>query len=515
MVMKCVNCGKDLPQGSSTRRRYCDSVCRTESWRKQAERSAQGEPERKRSGTQSGQSATQASATVACSFRCADRRTENPVPQRIPMEEQLARLAPVGAVGYRLVFPSRTPDEVPRLSPQLDGNGYQGSYSLIPFQAPYDIRLCDGQLYRVIWTGEAGQIIVPKQDGTVPGLRFFLSEATLNTEPVTQSETPVNDSVVASSECGRDATANPAHLTEQMTSDPVHDSSEFLEVPRLAEDLRDLVLELLDAFQDYAAWYSQRLIQQPSTEIPEVDPKKIDQYVSLAQRLCRTLANRPRQVVTINMCAKGWLKPWIASILKYLCQNRRREEALALYELLRSTVGETQTEAFLPRLEMLLYAEQFGKAKELAKTAIEASPNELRVLAPATEALMMSGDYGATEPHLKRYYQLARDSFSSDHFKLAVNRLALLYERLGREEDSARLDRLFGEDGVLAHAERLLMSDSHGSLQPGGMSSAPSVEPAPKPGKNRPCPCGSTKKYKLCCKSKDEHSTGATLPRPE
>jgi hypothetical protein len=155
------------------------------------------------------------------------------------------------------------------------------------------------------------------------------------------------------------------------------------------------------------------------------------------------------------------------------------------------------------------------KAKELAKTAIEASPNELRVLAPATEALMMSGDYGATEPHLKRYYQLARDSFSSDHFKLAVNRLALLYERLGREEDSARLDRLFGEDGVLAHAERLLMSDSHGSLQPGGMSSAPSVEPAPKPGKNRPCPCGSTKKYKLCCKSKDEHSTGATLPRPE
>ena len=30
----------------------------------------------------------------------------------------------------------------------------------IPFQAPYDIRLCDGRLYRVIWTGEAGQIIV-------------------------------------------------------------------------------------------------------------------------------------------------------------------------------------------------------------------------------------------------------------------------------------------------------------------------------------------------------------------
>ena len=133
MVMKCVNCGKDLPQGSSTRRQFCNSVCRTESWRKQAERSAQGEPERKRSRTQSGPSATQASARTEGPFRCTERRTENPVPQRIPMEEQLARLAPVGAVGYRLVFPSRTPDEVPRLSPQLDGNGYQGSYSLIPF----------------------------------------------------------------------------------------------------------------------------------------------------------------------------------------------------------------------------------------------------------------------------------------------------------------------------------------------------------------------------------------------
>ncbi len=44
MVMKCVNCSKDLPQGSSTRRQFCNSVCRTESWRKQAERSAQGSP---------------------------------------------------------------------------------------------------------------------------------------------------------------------------------------------------------------------------------------------------------------------------------------------------------------------------------------------------------------------------------------------------------------------------------------------------------------------------------------
>ncbi len=117
--------------------------------------------------------------------------------------------APVGAVGYRLVFPSRTPDESPRLSPQLDGNGYQGSYSLTPFQAPYDIRLCDGQLYRVIWTGAVGEIILPKQDGTIPGLRFFLSEATLNAEAGSQTETSVGESAAASNESGTDATVIP------------------------------------------------------------------------------------------------------------------------------------------------------------------------------------------------------------------------------------------------------------------------------------------------------------------
>jgi tetratricopeptide (TPR) repeat protein len=218
-------------------------------------------------------------------------------------------------------------------------------------------------------------------------------------------------------------------------------------------------------------------------------------------------------VVTINMCARGWLKPWVAAILKFLCQNQRREDALALYELLGSTVGETQREAFLPRLEMLLFAEQFGKAKELAMSALDASPNELSVLAPATEALMVSGEYAIVEPHLKRYYQLARDFFQSDHFKLAVDRLALLYERLGRKEDSERLDRIFGAYGVLAHAERLLLQDPKGPIQPGGIPAVPSADPAPKQGKNRPCLCGSGKKYKLCCKPREEHQTGARLSR--
>jgi hypothetical protein len=98
-LMKCVNCGKDLPHGSSSRRRFCDSVCRTESWRIEAERSAQQEPVRKRNGMKNGTSATSASARTEGSLRRAQHRAENPVPQRIPMEAQLAQLAPVGAVG--------------------------------------------------------------------------------------------------------------------------------------------------------------------------------------------------------------------------------------------------------------------------------------------------------------------------------------------------------------------------------------------------------------------------------
>lgn len=412
-----------------------------------------------------------------------------------------------------MVFPSRTPDESPRLSPQLDGNGYQGSYSLTPFQAPYDIRLCDGQLYRVIWTGAVGEIILPKQDGTIPGLRFFLSEATLNAEEGSQTETSVGESAAASNESGTDATVIPVQATEQTISRSVDDSSDFLDIPRLADDLRELVLELLDSFQDYSAWYNQRPVAESSRDLPEIDPQKIDQYVLLAQRLFKALNKRPLQLVTINMCAKGWLHPWIVSILKFLCQNQRSEDALALYELLSSSVGETQTEAILPRLEMLLFAGQLDKAKQLAVRTLATSGADLRVLALATEALMVSGDYALAEPHLRRYYQLARDSFQPDHFKLAVNRLAHLYAELGRKEDSDRLDRIFGEDGVLAHAERLLKRDSEASRKASGESFVSSTEPTPKPAKNRPCPCGSTKKYKLCCQRKEDHSMGAPLPR--
>ena len=158
---------------------FCDDSHRTKYWRENSARS----PKRKRAKDENG-----ANARVGASRKDKrDGRKQQPVRakqhasahavSRIPMSEQLTGLAPEGAVGYRLVLPTRTPDDVPRLSPPLDANGYQGHYSLRPFQARYDIRLIDGQIYRVVWIGASGEVIPPKPDGTIPGLHFFLTSS--------------------------------------------------------------------------------------------------------------------------------------------------------------------------------------------------------------------------------------------------------------------------------------------------------------------------------------------------
>ena len=109
------------------------------------------------------------------------------------MSEQLMGLAPEGALGYRLMIPTSTPDDMLRMSPPLDATGYQGHYSLCPFQAPYDIRLMDGQIYRVVWTGASGEVIPPKTDGAIPGLHFFLTSSASSVRA--EAESPASDSV--------------------------------------------------------------------------------------------------------------------------------------------------------------------------------------------------------------------------------------------------------------------------------------------------------------------------------
>ena len=63
---------------------------------------------------------------------------------------------------------------MPRFSPPIDEKGQIRSYSLSPFAQPDDIHLFDGQMYRVLWISASGEILPPKQNGSLPGLRFWL-----------------------------------------------------------------------------------------------------------------------------------------------------------------------------------------------------------------------------------------------------------------------------------------------------------------------------------------------------
>lgn len=185
--MKCAFCNKALAQGSSSRKRFCDDSHRASYWREHSTQSPKGKRGRELNGAKSqvGASGTEKPRNRKPQIPRAHPHTIAHRTARVPMTDQLRGLAPENAVGYRLVLPTRTPDDVPRLSPPLDATGYQGHYSLSPFQAPYDIRLIDGQTYRVVWIGASGEVIPPNPDGTIPGLHFFLtsSAATVGVDP--------------------------------------------------------------------------------------------------------------------------------------------------------------------------------------------------------------------------------------------------------------------------------------------------------------------------------------------
>ncbi len=178
--MECIFCGKALPVGSSSRKQFCNDSHRARYWREHSALSPNGKLGKNPNGAkaQVGARRKEKPAARTPQTQRVRQHTSAHTASCVPMAEQIRGLAPEGAVGYRLVLQTRTPNDVPRLSPPLAVTGYQGHYSLSPFQAPYDIRLMDGQTYRVVWTGVSGEVIPPKPDGTIPGLHFFLTSST-------------------------------------------------------------------------------------------------------------------------------------------------------------------------------------------------------------------------------------------------------------------------------------------------------------------------------------------------
>ncbi len=495
--MECKHCKRELPPGSSARKMFCDDSHRASYWRGQSALS----PKRKRSKEQGDTNVRARPPTQ----RVRHHTTPHSV-HRMPMAEQLAKLAPEGALGYRLVLPTRTPDDMPRLSPPLDATGYQGHYSLRPFQAPYDIRLMEGQTYRVVWTGASGEIVPPKANGTIPGLHFFLtsSDSSVQTEAESTSGDSASTAQTEPLQTASRASANKTEVDAQCNVTPI----ELTEIPKLARDLGPLVKELDAACREFAAWHRSDRGQSKSSPRDVLDPKQIAHYLTLTERLTEALRGRPLQMFVIEILCTGRLMHWMHAILVFLCQNERPTDALTLYEKLLSTLGEKPTELIIPRIELLLCARQFQDARLLAEQMLAVSPLDLNLLTAAATASQECGDYNSAESYLRRQYQTALDSFRIDLFVDTVEQLIAVLGKLGKEEECGRLNQMFGDNGFLAHGRRLMAEatpEPESSTSEPLPSSPPAVV-APPPSRNQPCPCKSGKRYRHCCRPKGPQS---------
>lgn len=188
--MQCLACGRKLPLNRRAGMNYCSPACRASAFRRR-------DRERGRSAANGDDSAPQADTDTtgeAAQPRRATRRARRRVLReshaqtsaqpaqdkrlkRIPFDVQVQSQAPPGAVGYRLVLPSRSHGEMPRLIPGTEPGGRQSAFSLIPFELPDDIRLRDGHVYRILWVGPQGLIIPPTGTRQLPALHFFLGDA--------------------------------------------------------------------------------------------------------------------------------------------------------------------------------------------------------------------------------------------------------------------------------------------------------------------------------------------------
>lgn len=93
---------------------------------------------------------------------------------RVDMRTQVTTRAPDGAVGYRLVLPNRNPAIPPKIIPRRKSTDSKSYYSLVPFEYPDDLRLCDGCWYRIVWIDSQGNRIRAERDAPIPGLCFVV-----------------------------------------------------------------------------------------------------------------------------------------------------------------------------------------------------------------------------------------------------------------------------------------------------------------------------------------------------
>lgn len=94
-------------------------------------------------------------------------------PPRVAFAEQVRKQQPEGVAGYRLVLPTRSPADTPKIVPVPDSQGGIRYWRINPFEIPDDIRLQEGHSYRILWVDGSGQPLAPTAP-YVPSLFFFL-----------------------------------------------------------------------------------------------------------------------------------------------------------------------------------------------------------------------------------------------------------------------------------------------------------------------------------------------------
>lgn len=188
--MRCLACGRKLPVRAPLRMRYCGAACRAWAFRARLrDVTAASSPavtrqtvEGSHKGSDTGGPRLRKSSRKRPRAKAGKerRRAVSPAaaqPLRVPIDRQILRQAPPGAVGYRLALPGRTHAEKPKIIPGADATGAARFWSLHPFQLPDDLRLRDGHAYRILWVDAQGAAIPPQGTAQLPALRFFLGPA--------------------------------------------------------------------------------------------------------------------------------------------------------------------------------------------------------------------------------------------------------------------------------------------------------------------------------------------------
>lgn len=135
---------------------------------------------------------------VAAIQQFDERKGTAPTAHRRDLREQVTSQVPEGAVGYRLVLPSRTLDDGIRLSPRRSQSREVAWYTLSPFEYPADLRLRDGHWYHLVWYDVQGRRMRPPAEHGIPALYYFLGPASQG-PAIEESPEPLPPTIASSS----------------------------------------------------------------------------------------------------------------------------------------------------------------------------------------------------------------------------------------------------------------------------------------------------------------------------